>query len=464
MTERALPPFVRLRGAIEPVRFLPHTEDDVAAMLAAIGVHSLDDLFADIPADLRARARIALPDGLSEAEVRAYFEARAAQNFARLERCFAGAGAYPHFVPAAVDHVLQRAEFYSAYTPYQPEVSQGTLQATFEFQTLVAMLLGMEVANASMYDGASATAEAVLMALRLRPQRTRVLVSRALHPQYRETIRTYLGGNFEYVEVPVDASGRTDVACLHQQCDQNTAALVVGYPNFFGAIENLAELCSIVHAHGGLAISATWEVLALALLRPPGELGADIATGDGQSFGTPLSYGGPGLGLFATRQELLRAMPGRLVGQAQDSAGRRGFVLTLATREQHIRRERATSNICTNHGLMTLAFTTYACLLGKHGLRRLAARNTSRAHRLQTALCAKGWEARFAAPFFNEFAVAHPQAQARWRQALARNLLAGVPLWRWYDEYPDTLLLCVTESPSDAACEELVAVLAGEVP
>jgi glycine dehydrogenase subunit 1 len=427
-------------------------------MLAAIGVGSIDDLFAEVPAELRARARIDLPPGLSEAELRAYFEQRASRNVARPERCFAGAGAYPHFVPAAVDFVLQRAEFYSAYTPYQPEVSQGTLQATFEFQTLVAMLFGMEVANASMYDAASAAAEAALMGLRLRPRRSRVLVSRALHPHYRATIRTYLGDSFEYLEAPVDATGRTDAQWLREHCDARVAAVLIGYPNFFGVIENLPELVAIAHAQEALAISVTQEALALALLRPPGEAGVDIAVGEGQSFGIPLSYGGPGLGLFATRQELLRSMPGRLVGQAQDHAGRRGFVLTLATREQHIRRERATSNICTNHGLMTLAFTAYASLLGKHGLRRLAARNAARAHRLYERLCAAGWRGRFSAPFFNEFAISHPQAQQRWERALAGDLLPGVPLAQWYEEYPDTLLLCVTEQPSEDACNELVRI------
>lgn len=444
------------------MRFLPHTADDVAAMLAAIGVAHIDDLFAAIPRELRERARIELPEGQSEAEVRAYFEQRAARTAARLDRCFAGAGAYPHFVPAVVDHILQRAEFYSSYTPYQPEVSQGTLQATFEFQTLVAMLFGMEVANASMYDGASATAEAVLMALRLRPQRSTVFVSRALHPEYRATVRTYLGDAFRMIEVPTDGTGRTDLDWLAQHGEERAAAVVVGYPNFFGVVEDLAALVRFAHEREALLVTATAEPLALALLKPPGEFGADIAVGEGQSFGIPLSYGGPGLGLFATKQEFLRMMPGRLVGEAYDAAGRRGFVLTLATREQHIRRERATSNICTNHGLMTLAFTAYASLLGKQGIRDLATTNAARAHRLQQKLLHSGWEARFSGPYFNEFVISHPQARQRWQAAVGRKLLPGVWLGRWYEEHHDALLLCVTEAQSEEACTELVRALAGQ--
>lgn len=430
-------------------------------MLDAIGVATTEDLFRDIPTELRQRATLDLPPGLGEMELRARVESLARNNFASYERCFVGAGAYAHFIPSVVDHILQRAEFYSAYTPYQPEVSQGTLQATYEFQTLVAMLFGMEVANASMYDGASATAEAVLMALRLRPTRHRILVARSLHPQYREVIRTYLeGSSYSLEEIPFAADGATDISYLTSRLGEDVAAAVFGYPNFFGVIEDLGTLVMEVRRCGALAITATAEPLALGILRPPGEFGVDIAVGEGQSLGMPLSYGGPGVGLFATRLEFVRNMPGRLVGETIDSAGRRAFVLTLATREQHIRRERATSNICTNHGLMALAFTVHLSLLGKQGFRELATLNLTRGHKVAEELERRGWRRVFARPFFHEFVVAHPDLHARYQSALAKQLLPGVPLGRWYPELEDALLLCVTETPSAEATQALLDALA----
>jgi glycine dehydrogenase subunit 1 len=294
------------------VRFIPHSPADIEHLLAAVGVDSLDDLFRDVPAALRATGPIDLPPGLPEQDVRRRLEALAARNPGADMLSFLGAGAYPHFVPAVVDNILQRAEFYSAYTPYQPEVSQGTLQAIFEFQTLTAMLFGLEVANASMYDGASATAEAVLMALRLHPKRPRVLLARSLHPDYRDTVRTYLegAGESELVEVPAGADGRVDAPALTAALDARTAALVVGYPNVFGVVEDLGALHAAAAAHDAMLVTATAEPLALALLRPPGACGAEIAVGEGQSFGVPLSYGGPGVGLFATRLRHVRSMPG----------------------------------------------------------------------------------------------------------------------------------------------------------
>jgi glycine dehydrogenase subunit 1 len=444
------------------MRFIPHSPTDVADMLAAVGVASLDDLFRDIPAALRATGPIDLPPGLPEQEVRRRLEALAARNDGARALSFLGAGAYPHFSPAAVDNILQRAEFYSAYTPYQPEVSQGTLQAIFEFQTLVAMLFGLEVANASMYDGASATAEAALMALRLQPNRSRVVLARSLHPHYRETVRTYLEGavDTELLEAPFGADGRLDPAWLTEHVDQHTAAVMVGYPNVFGVIEDLAAVRAVAAARGALLVTATAEPLALALLRAPGDCGAEIAVGDGQSFGVPLSYGGPGVGLFATRMKDVRSMPGRLVGEARDDAGRRGYVLTLATREQHIRRERATSNICTNHGLIALAATVYLCLHGRHGLRALAHVNLARAHRAARALTTGGrWRMAFTGPFFNEFAVRGAGAAAALDAARANGVLAGVPLGAWYPELDDAMLLAVTEVHDDAALARLAAEL-----
>jgi glycine dehydrogenase subunit 1 len=446
------------------LRFLPHTPDDVRAMLDVVGVARLDELFAAVPAALRERAGLDLPPGLPELDVRTRLEGLAARNNVPFGRTFLGAGAYPHFVPAVVDQVLQRAEFYSAYTPYQPEVSQGTLQAIFEFQTLVAMLLGMEVANASMYDGASAAAEAVLMALRMHPQRTRVILSRALHPQYREVVRTYAAGasEIELIEAPWGADGRTDVDWLAGRTDAQTAAVVVGHPNVFGIVEDLARVASLAHDRGAALITATSEALALGLLKPPGAFGADIAVAEGQSLGVPMSYGGPGVGLFATRTASVRTMPGRLVGEAVDDAGRRGYVLTLATREQHIRREKATSNICTNHGLMALAVTVYLSTVGKSGLRELAVANAAAAHRVAARLTASGrWRRRFSAPFFNEIVLTGPDASAAWETARARGVLAGLPLGTWYPELADSLLLCVTEMHDAAAVDALVAALDG---
>jgi glycine dehydrogenase subunit 1 len=431
-------------------------------MLAAVGVGDVADLFADVPAALRAASAARLAPGLSEPDVRARLEALAARNTGADLLCFAGAGAYPHVVPAVVDHLLQRGEFYSAYTPYQPEVSQGTLQAIFEFQSLVAMLLDMDVANASMYDGASATAEAVLMALRVAAKRRQIVLSRAVHPQYREVVRTYTQGapDVELVEAPFGADGRTEVDWLRRSVGPHTAAVVVGHPNVFGVVEDLTAVGGVARAQGALLVTATSEPVALGLLKPPGAYGADIAVAEGQSLGMPLSYGGPGVGLFATRSVHVRMMPGRLVGEAVDGAGRRGYVLTLATREQHIRRERATSNICTNHGLMALALTIHLCALGKHGLRRLAVANAASAHRAAALLTAEGrWRLRFSGPFFNEFVLSGAQAEAAWTRARARGVLAGVPLGRWYPELADSLLLCATELHDGPALDRLAEAL-----
>jgi len=445
------------------MRFIPHTSDDIAAMLGAIGVADVEALFRDVPAALRAGAHIDLPPGLSEQALTTHMEALANRNDAGRMLSFLGGGAYPHFAPAVVDHVLQRAEFYSAYTPYQPEVSQGTLQAIFEFQTLVAMLFDLEVANASMYDGASATAEAVTMALRIHPKRHRVVVARSLHPQYRETTATYLAGagDVEVSEAPFGTDGRIDLDWLRRHAGADTAAVVAGYPNFFGVIEDLAALRAGLPDPDTLLVTATAEPLALAVIQAPGTLGAEIAVGEGQSLGVPLSYGGPGVGLFATRNRHVRSMPGRLVGQAVDGEGRRGFVLTLATREQHIRRERATSNICTNHGLIALAVTAYLSLLGKHGLRRVGLTNLERAHRARARLIdGGGWQSGFSGPFFNEFVLRGPDVSGRLRRAQDAGVLAGLPLGRWYPEIADGLLVAVTEVHDDAAIDRLAEVLA----
>lgn len=446
------------------MRFIPHTDDDVREMLAAVGVSNVSDLFRGVSAELRASGSLRLPPGLEEKEVLARLGALADRDSGAKLTSFLGAGAYAHFVPTVVDNILQRAEFYSAYTPYQPEVSQGTLQAIFEFQTLIAMLFDLEVANASMYDGASATAEAVLMALRLHPQRNRVILARSLHPEYCQVTSSYLlgAGDVEVREAPFGGDGRIDPSWLSDNVDERTAAVVVGYPNFFGVIEDLQQVGKIVSPSKAALVTATAEALALAVVRPPGAFGADIAVGEGQSFGIPLSYGGPGVGLFATRTRHVRSMPGRLVGEAQDDAGRRGYVLTLATREQHIRRERATSNICTNHGLMALAATVYLSLLGKVGLRRLAWTNLEAAHGAQRRICGGGrWRRRFAAPFFNEFVLSGKNVPGVLQRAREAGVLAGIPLARWYPELQDEILVNVTEVHSPQAVDSLVEVLAG---
>jgi glycine cleavage system P protein (glycine dehydrogenase) subunit 1 len=442
------------------MRYIPHTDHDIASMLATLGKSSVDDLFAHLPAELRARAAVELPPGKSESAVREHLTSLAATNLVSPEvLAFIGAGAYAHFVPVVVDQIIQRAEFATSYTPYQPEVSQGTLQAIFEFQSLVAALLGLDVANASMYDGASATAEAVLMARRIAPQRATILLARSLHPQYRQVVRTYLDGvpGVHFRELPWGADGRIDAAVLGQWLDASVSCVVVGYPNFFGTIEDIAAISDAAHRHGVLTVTATTEAVALGLLKSPGELGADIAVAEGQSLGIPLSYGGPGVGLFACRDRFLRNMPGRLVGETVDHDGRRGFVLTLATREQHIRRERATSNICTNHGLCALAATVFLCLMGKQGLRELAEQNVKRSHYAHDLLLHTGQcRERFAAPFFNEFALEVPNAGEVWRRLKEQHLVAGVVLEEWYPELKDCLLLCVTEMHTRAEIEQLV--------
>ena len=442
--------------------YSPHTPADIAAMLAAIGVGSIDDLFRQVPERLRERAAREQSPGMTEPELRAHLEGLAARNTAAASTTFLGAGAYPHWVPTVVDQILLRSEFATAYTPYQPEVSQGTLQAIFEFQTFSAILLGLDVANASMYDGASATAEAVLMARRLLPGRRTVLVARSLHPHYRETLRTYTRGldGIDIREVPFAADGRIDMTALRTGLGKDALCVVLGYPNVFGVIDDVPGAGALARTAGALTITATSEPLALALLRSPGSCGADIAVAEGQSLGLPVAYGGPGVGLLATREAHLRSMPGRIVGETVDGAGRRGFVLTLATREQHIRRERATSNICTNQGLCALAVTVYLSLLGRNGLRQLAEVNRRGAWATAARLEARGISRAMAAPFFNEFVVRIPDAAARCDSAAANGVVPGLPLERWYPELHDTLLVCVTEIHGEPEITRLVDVLA----
>jgi glycine dehydrogenase subunit 1 len=447
------------------MRFFAHTESDVRAMLDTIGARGLDDLIAHVPANLRASATINLPQGKNEAEIAAELGALADRNVgANAFASFLGFGTYRHHVPAAVRAITARAEFATSYTPYQPEASQGTTEAIFEFQTMITQLTGLEVANASMYDGASATAEAVLMAHRVTPKRTRVALSRALWPDYRDTVRTYLSAleHLELVEVPFDPKGGAiDLAALERVADDRLLCSVIGYPNAFGIVEPLGEAAALTKRAGAITISVTAEPLALGLLKSPGELGADIAVGEGQSFGLAPQFGGPGVGFMAARMAHLRQMPGRLVGETHDRFGRRAWCLTLATREQHIRRERATSNICTNHSLCALAATVYLAMMGRRGLREMASRNVELAHRGAAALASAGMRTRFGAPFFNEFVVNAGDTAAALARAERAGILAGVALDSYWPELGGALLVSVTEMNTQSELERLAGALAG---
>ena len=374
---------------------------------------------------------------------------------------FVGAGLYRHFVPSVVDTLIQRGEFLTAYTPYQPEVAQGTLQAVFEFQTIVAELFGMDIANASLYDGASGTAEAALMALRLGKKRNRLLLSEGLHPEYRQVVETYLGSVDSTVETISLKDGRVDQGQLADALGEDVAGVIVQSPNCLGIVEDLAELGAAIHKSSAKFITVCNSPAALALLKSHGECGADIAVGEGTGIGVPPQFGGPGVGLFAVKKEYLRQMPGRLCGQAVDADGNEGYVLTLSTREQHIRREKATSNICTNQGLMALAFTVHAALLGKTGIKELATQCAQRARYLEQALASKGIMRRHSgAPYVNEFIVElGDKVEDAVRLGVQRKIAVGFDLGRWNPNWQGGLMICVNELQSKGAMDELVSLL-----
>ncbi|MGQ0741747.1 MAG: aminomethyl-transferring glycine dehydrogenase subunit GcvPA [Alphaproteobacteria bacterium] len=432
------------------MRYLPLTPDDRRAMLAKIGARSIDDLFRDVPESAR-NTDFPLPPHAGEIEVERHLSALAAQNVpAGKEPFFCGAGAYCHHIPASVDHLIQRSEFLTSYTPYQPEVAQGTLQMLFEFQTQVALLTGMDVANASMYDGSTAAAEAVLMAQRI-TCRARVVLSGALHPHYAETIRTLAELHGAIVSPPVSPGRAEDLASL---IDGETACVVVQNPDVFGLIRDLRPIAEAAHAKGALLVAVVTEVVSLGLIEPPGAMGADIVAAEGQSIGNALNFGGPYVGLFATREKFVRQMPGRLAGETVDAEGRRGFVLTLSTREQHIRREKATSNICTNSGLCALAFSIHLSLLGEDGLKRLARLNHARAVQLADKLASIKAVELVTTVFFNEFTLKLPKPAADVAAALAnKGILGGVRASRLYPHEPDVrdlLIVAATEMNTDA--------------
>jgi glycine dehydrogenase subunit 1 len=433
------------------MRYLPLTDDDRRAMLATVGAPSVDSLYSDVPQKVRLTKPVDLPPFKSELEVERHMSALAAKNLgAGSCPSFLGAGAYRHHIPASVDHLIQRGEFLTSYTPYQPEVTQGTLQYLFEFQTQVAMLTGMDVANASMYDGATATCEAVTMANRV-TRRSRAVLSGGLHPHYREVIETHgKFTGFEVAAAPADAKGAEDLTKL---IDAKTSCVVVQNPSFFGHVHDLSALAKACHDAGALLVVAVTEIVSLGLVTPPGEMGADIVTAEGQSLGVPLSFGGPYVGLFATRDKFIRQMPGRLTGQTVDVDGKRGWVLTLSTREQHIRREKATSNICTNSGLCALAFNIHLTLLGEAGLTKLAQLNHATASRLADRLSAIPGVTLLNETLFNEFTLALPKPAAEVVEALAKKrVLGGVPVSRLYPNdtaLKNLLLVAATETVSD---------------
>jgi len=440
------------------MRYLPKSPSERQEMLAAIGAESVEELFQSIPEKFRLQSPLALPGPLSEAEIIQYFQARAAEN-ARGYTSFLGAGVYSHLRSVAADALVQRGEFLTSYTPYQAEISQGTLAAIFEFQTLMCQLTGQEVANASMYDGSTALTEAVLMAQRL-TGRKRVLLARSVHPEFRHVLATY-GRNLglEIVEIGYTQSGQLDRAGLNPAQVADAVAIVVQSPNFFGVLEESPALADLAHAGGSLLVTSIAEAVSLGIVRPPTE--ADIVAVEGQSLGVSPSYGGPYVGVIATREKFVRQMPGRLAGQTTDAAGRRGFVLTLATREQHIRREKATSNICTNEALYALAATIHLCLIGKEGLREQASQNLSKA-RFALAQLEKipGVRRAFAGPFFNEFTLEFPRSVKMINARLLReNILGPYALGTHYHELTKHGLVCVTETTPRAEIERLATAV-----
>ena len=442
------------------MRYIPNSPEERAEMLGVVGLKTAKELFRSIPEDVQLNRPLKITEPLAESEVIAAMETMAAKNTAAAKPSFLGAGVYSHFSPTIVDHLIQRSEFFTSYTPYQPEIAQGTLQYIFEFQTLVCQLTGMEVANASMYDGSTAMAEAYLMAQRV-TRRNKIVVAKSVHPEYREVARTYTQhGDAEIVEIEFEeATGRVaDLSAL----DDKTAALVVQSPNFFGCVEDLKALADAAHDVGALFVVVVTEAISFGLLKSPGACGADIVVGEGQSWGIPMGFGGPHVGLFATQEKFVRQMPGRLCGVAYDKNGNRGFVLTLSTREQHIRREKATSNICTNQGLMALAATIYMETMGKKGLQEVAMQNAQKtAYAARQIAAVEGYSLPFSAPRFNEFVVRGPRPAVETLEKLRteNNIMGGLALSKYYAGHDNDFLVCVTETNAREQIDNLVTGL-----
>jgi glycine dehydrogenase subunit 1 len=444
--------------------YVANTPEDQQAMLDAIGVASLEELFAAIPPELRLRRPLAIGPALTEMELSAHLTSLARKNHPAGEKvCFLGGGSYDHFVPAIVDYVAGRGEFYTSYTPYQPEASQGNLQVFFEYQTLITQLTGMDVSNASLYDGGSAVAEAVLMATSATGRHGRVVTAQSVHPEYRETLSTYLANLDTQVVTVGTPSGVISPEELAAAVDKNTACVLVQHPNFFGCLESVARLGEVAHAAGALLVVSV-DPISLGLLKRPGDYGADIVVAEGQSLGTPMSFGGPYLGIMACREKFVRRMPGRLAGETVDRRGKRCFVLTLQTREQHIRREKATSNICTNQGLLALRATAYLAAVGPRGLGETAELCLRKAEYAARRLTSDGsLERAFPGGIFKEFVV-----RARGQdvpslidRACEHGFLAGVPLGRWYPDLADCFLVSVTERRTREEIDKLAQCLSG---
>ncbi len=441
------------------MRYLPLTTDDRNKMLSEIGVGDIEELFKDVPNDALLKSAIDLPSHKSEMEVETSITSFAKKNkTTNIFPSFLGAGNYSHHIPASVDHLIQRGEFLTSYTPYQPEIAQGTLQALFEFQTQVSLITGMEVANASMYDGATATSEAVLMACRI-TRRDKIILSNGLHPHYNEVIKT----NSRHLKLSIDSTSVYNKKALCELIDENTACIVVQNPDFFGRVQDFTELSETCHQYGALLIIAVTEIISLGALTNPGEMGADIVSGEGQSLGNPISFGGPHVGLLSTREKFLRQMPGRLAGETVDEDGKRGWVLTLSTREQHIRREKATSNICTNSGLCALAFSIHLSLLGEDGFTQLAKINHQKAIDLSKAIESLDEVELINETFFNEFTLKLPKPAISIVEEMAnKGVLAGVPVKRLIPHDIDTenmLIVAATELTTNSDIEKFVTCL-----
>ncbi|MCK4389294.1 MAG: aminomethyl-transferring glycine dehydrogenase subunit GcvPA [Desulfobacterales bacterium] len=438
------------------MQYLPHTSEDISSMLQVVRVDNLDGLFCTVPEDCRLKGDLNLPEALTEWELNDHMEALSGSMAVSPEyKVFMGAGSYEHFIPASTSYVLGRSEFVTSYTPYQPEMSQGTLQAIYEYQTLAARLLGMEVATASHYDGATALAESLLMAIRI-TRRKKVAISSLIHPLYRHVVKTYFEPTgYEVIELGYLKNGVTDPAGLDEMDD--LAAVAVQSPNFFGCIEHLRAIGEKAHDKEALFITSFTEALAYGLLKNPGSQGADIVCGEGQSLGIPRSFGGPALGMLASKKKYMRSLPGRLVGQTKDLDGKRGFVLTLATREQHIRREKATSNICTNNSLCALAAAMYMASVGCSGIRELARLNRDKAEYLKKGLREAGFAITFDSPTFNEFVVEFPAGfEATYGHLLKKKIVPGLSLPPYYPELANHYLLCVTETRTKDDMDALV--------
>jgi len=441
--------------------YISLSDKDKKEMLARVGVSSIDELYGCLPDELRLKRRLRLPEAASEPELVEKFERLAGKNTFPGMLSFLGAGSYRHFIPSVVDYLSSRGEFLSPYTPYQPELSQGTLQVIFEYQTLICQLTGMDISNASLYDGASAAAEAVLMANRLN-NKPKILVARSLHPEYRETILTYiknLGVRIE--EVGFTSAGTLDLEDVARKLDKDTSAVLVQSPNFFGVIEDLEKIGEFAHGHQALFVVTVAEALSLGILEAPGNAGADVVCGEAQSFGLPPNFGGPYLGFMACKKEHLRQLPGRITGQTTDVDGKRGFVLTLSTREQHIRREKATSNICTNQAWCALRATIFLETLGHDGLRELTIHNIQKAEYAADRLGRiAGVIRKFTGRFFNEFVLELPREVGKVNEALlAKNIVGGLDLGRYYPELSRAALVCVTEMQTKEDIDRLAAAL-----